>query len=83
MTKTVYSYDLRGYYVGPEKAYESPLEPDTFLLPARSTEVPPPVLEPGYRARWNGEEWVQEAIPQTTPKPTAEEILNVMLGVTE
>lgn len=42
-TKTVYNYDPdTGEYLGLETAYESPMEPGVYLLPAHSTETVPP-----------------------------------------
>lgn len=41
--KTVYNYDPdTGEYLGPESAYESPMEPGVYLMPAHSTEAEPP-----------------------------------------
>lgn len=41
--KTVYNYDPNtGEYLGPESAYESPMEPGVYLMPAHSTETVPP-----------------------------------------
>ena len=73
MTKTVYQYDKAGYYTGQETAYESPLEPGTYLIPAGCIETEPPAPEPGCRRRWDGQAWVQEPIPQPKP-PTLEEL---------
>lgn len=43
VTKTVYNYDPdTGEYLGLETAYESPMEPGVYLLPAHSTETAPP-----------------------------------------
>lgn len=40
---TVYNYDPNtGEYLGLETAYESPMEPGVYLLPAHSTETAPP-----------------------------------------
>ena len=42
-TKTVYNYNRdTGEYLGLETAYESPMEPGVYLLPAHSTETAPP-----------------------------------------
>ena len=73
MTKTVYQYDKAGYYTGQETAYESPLEPGTYLIPAGCVETEPPAPEPGCRRRWDGQAWVQEAIPQPV-LPTPEKL---------
>lgn len=58
--KPVYQYDLAGRYIGTSMADESPLEPDVFLLPARTTEIEPPARETwaeGTWPRWTGTEW--------------------------
>ena len=56
-TKTVYQYDLAGVYVGTTDADESPLEPGIWLIPARCTEVEPPVPPADKWPRWNGDSW--------------------------
>ncbi len=58
MTKTAYSYDpATGEYTGVTTANESPLEPGVYLLPAHSTEVPPPEAGDHEAALWDGEAW--------------------------
>lgn len=58
MTKTVYSYDpATGKYTGTTVADESPLEPGVYLLPAHSTETPPPEVGEHEAALWDGETW--------------------------
>lgn len=68
-TKTVYQYDESGYYTGPETAFESPLEPGIYLIPASCTETEPPQPDDGCRVRWDGSGWAQEPIPEPDPKP--------------
>ena len=72
-----YGYDRdSGEYTGPVKAWESPLEPGVYLLPANATfEQPPAPLEGSFR-KWNGSAWVYELIPvaPTPPPPTIEEL---------
>lgn len=43
----VYTYNpVTGELIGISEAEESPLEPDTFLMPAYSTEIAPPEFNP-------------------------------------
>ncbi len=47
--KTVYNYDSdTGEYLGLETAYESPMEPGVYLMPAHSTETAPPEADAGH-----------------------------------
>lgn len=72
MTKIVYQYDADGYYTGTDTAYESPLEPGIYLIPAGCVEIQPPIPYEGYRIRWDGFTWVQEVIPEPEPEPEPE-----------
>lgn len=65
-TKTVYQYDKDGYYTGPEIAFESPLEPEVYPLPANCTEVQPPEVSDENVAKWNGSAWevVEKPVPE-------------------
>lgn len=56
-TKTAYAFDEKGVYKGECLAYESPLEPNAFPLPANSTFTIPPVSENPYVPVWTGSEW--------------------------
>ena len=57
-TKTVYNYNPEtGEYLGPEAAYESPLEPGVYLLPAHSTEAEPPEADDGHVAVFADGAW--------------------------
>lgn len=58
MSKTVYIYDKdTGEYLAPYEAQESPLEPNVYLTPTYSTELPPIKVAKGQYAKWsNG--WV-------------------------
>ena len=77
-TKTVYSFDDLGTFIGTDIAWESWGFDDTYLIPAYSTEIAPPEEIPsGYFAKWNGSEWNLEVIPpepEPTPEPTPEPI---------
>lgn len=67
-TKTVFQFDIAGLFTGSTLADESPLEPGVFLMPARTTEVPPPNEWPADAwPRWNGRAWalvVRPALPE-------------------
>lgn len=65
-TKTVYRYNKDGYYAGSEIAYESPLEPDVFLVPAGCVEVEPPIVGKDNLAQWDGSRW--QEVPAPTPE---------------
>lgn len=71
-TKTVYQYDKDGYYTGPEIAFESPLEPGVYHIPASCTEMEPPESDENCRVRWTDIGWVQEEIPEPEPDPEPE-----------
>lgn len=62
MRKIVYQIDSKGYYIGTDYMYNG-------ILPNNCVEKEPPAAKEKYRRKWNGEKWVQEAIP----KPEAEE----------
>ena len=70
-TKTVYSLATGQA----ETAYESPLEPDVFLLPANTTEEPPPEYDAETQTLLWDDAWLINDIPQPepTPEPTPEE----------
>lgn len=69
-TKTVYQYDKDGYYIGPETAFESPLEPGVYPLPARCTEAEPPAVAEGSAAQWDGSRW--QEVPAPVPEDPGE-----------
>jgi hypothetical protein len=71
-TKTVYSYNYEGVFVGNDIACESWNFDGTFIIPGNSTEVAPPEIPEGYLAKWNGSNWRLENIPEPTPEPTPE-----------
>ncbi len=66
----VYQLGPEGYFAGPVKADESPLEPGIFLIPGGCVETAPPVFDPAsQRARWVDGDWQVEDIPQPEPEP--------------
>ena len=68
-TKPVCQLDAEGYFVGLTDADESPLEPGVWLIPAGAVDAPVPVVSSGFRARWNGGQFVLEVIPAPPPAP--------------
>lgn len=64
-----YGYEpSTGDYTGEVNAWESPLEPGVFLLPANATFVEPPPFEGGKYRVWNGTDWSSIDIP-APPEP--------------
>ncbi|PIO98575.1 hypothetical protein [Pleomorphomonas carboxyditropha] len=57
-TKTVYQRDADGVYAGAACAYESPLEPGVFHIPAGCVEIEPPAVVAGKVAVWSGDAWM-------------------------
>jgi hypothetical protein len=74
----VYSFDPTSMeFVGVTDAFESPLEPGVFLLPANSTEVAPPDFDNVTQfCAFNGTDWTltDRPLPEPDPVPTPEEI---------
>ena len=57
-TKTVYNYNPdTGEYLGPETAYESPMEPGVYLIPAHATTIAPPEADAGHVAVFADGAW--------------------------
>lgn len=81
MTKTVYRYDENGYYLGTDRAFESPLEQGVFHIPAYCTEAEPPAEKDGFKRKWNNSAWEYEEIPKEPepPEPTLEELKTAKL----
>lgn len=79
-TKQVYQTDSEGYFIGLENSFESPLEPNVFLIPAGAVEVEPPSFNEGQRVKWNKDKWEVEDIPEPVKEvevknePTKEEL---------
>ena len=70
--KTVYQTNYSGLFVGETLADESPLEPETFLIPAGCVELAPPEEIPEDQwPRWNGFKWelIQKPEVQETISP--------------
>ena len=67
-----YNYDrATGVFIGSEPAFESPLEPGFFVLPAWATFDAPPKIPEGMQAVFVGNGvWKLQAIPE--PEPVAE-----------
>lgn len=77
--KIVSQLDGEGYFSHATVADESPLEPGVFLIPANAVDYPPPTVPAGQRAKWNGEKFAFENLPQPEPElppvpPTDEQI---------
>ena len=54
----VYNYDVLNYFTGSSYAQENPVQPGTYLMPARTTVDPPPVVADHQIAKWDGAAWV-------------------------
>lgn len=60
---TVLQTDQSGWYVGTSEAYESPLQPGVYLMPAGATELelPPEPWPADTTPRLVGGRWVMQA----------------------
>ena len=65
----IYHFNDEWIYTGSSDAIQSPLEPDVFLIPAKATSVEVPEFGEGFYARWDGEEWIIEQIPEPVVEP--------------
>ena len=75
MEKIVSQLDAAGYLVGPVVAEESPLQPNTWLIPAGCIIIEPPAVPEGMRARWMIDGWHFEAVTtEPDPEPAPETI---------
>ncbi len=59
--KVVHQCDEAGKYLGDTEAYESPMEPGEYMMPAGATDVPVPAEVPGKVRVFDGKKWRQEA----------------------
>lgn len=65
MTITVYQCDAEGWLIGTSPAFESPLEPGVYMIPAGCTPEPPPADVPdGTFPRWVAGRWATQVYPQ-------------------
>lgn len=55
--KTVYQYDVQGWYLGETIADADPQVPGNWLLPANTTETKPPLFTAGKIPKWVGYKW--------------------------
>jgi len=62
-------HPITGAFLGAGKADPSPLEKDTWLIPAHATEIKPPVAEDGQQAVYRNDLWVIENLPEPEPEP--------------
>ena len=53
----IYNYDVLNYFSGSSYARENPLQAGTYLMPARTTTDPPPVVADHQIAKWGGAAW--------------------------
>ena len=66
----VYSYDRSGNFLGTDTAFEDPMNPGSFLMPANSTEEEPPVFDPETQTCTFSEgTWFVNPIPAPAPDP--------------
>lgn len=63
----VYQTDSKGYFVGPVNADPSPLEPGVWLIPGGCVTTAPPDIAEDEGARWTGDAWIIETIPEPEP----------------
>lgn len=74
----VYSFNPHtGEYVGEDEAHPSPLEPGKFLIPANATEISPPAKKDKFFRKFDGTNWVYEAIAEPVVKESTTDELAV------
>lgn len=75
----VYSYDSgTNEFTGKTQAFESPLEPEIFLIPANATTIAPPRFDASKeQCFWTNGQWTVSpiALGSVPGSPTADEIL--------
>lgn len=64
----IYNYEENGKFAGISKADPSPLEPDTYLIPALATDKAPPIAKDGFEIYWNGTAWEYREAPKEKPE---------------
>lgn len=69
--KTVIQLNEQGYYTGTATAFESPLEPGVFLIPAGCVDVEHPVIPENTLAKWQGDSWTFEPVLVPAESPTS------------
>lgn len=69
--KQVPQLNSEGYFVGFSTAFESPLEPGVFLIPAGCLDVEAPVIKEGMKIKWD-KSWIYEEIESLLPHPQLE-----------
>ena len=67
----IYNYDLQGKYTGESVADESPLETGVYLIPAKATNIKPPITKANEVAVFDGQVWNIQAV--VSNEPTEEE----------
>lgn len=67
--KNVCQLDSDGYFDGFSLAFESPLEPGVFLIPAGCVDIAPPVVLPGKRYKFKDGFWKEEPASVDPGKP--------------
>lgn len=74
MSQTVYR-TLNDLYAGEyvlDDGDRNPRSPDTWLIPAGCVTVPPPALADGEQARWSGQAWMVESVPDTAAEAVSD-----------
>lgn len=72
----VYQTRPDGVFVGCVVADESPLEPGVYHIPGLCIVEEPPEFGEGYLARWDGEKWNIEEVPEIDPVETLRDFLD-------
>jgi hypothetical protein len=69
MSEKIVCQLLNGYFVDTTVADQDPLDPENYLIPANCVDAPPPVMQEGYRYKWNGAGWDEEVAPPAPIPP--------------
>jgi hypothetical protein len=70
--KVFHFHPETGALLGESTADESPLEPDTWLIPAHATTTTPPAAGNGEQALWIDGAWQVQPISEPEPEPQPE-----------